>query len=133
MLGVQPDGLAEIGDRLVSVAVPVVGQAPLVVRPGMLGVQPDGLAEVRDRRIGLALLPVGQGQVVIRLGTFRLEPDGLDARGEALACRSTPAQAGRKAFQEVDERHDLLSLLPHHTIYRGSLADGGAVGKGGKG
>ena len=67
MLGVQPDGLAEIGNRLVSVAVPVVGQAPLVVSPGMLGVQPDGLAEVRDRRIGLALLPVGQGQVVIRL------------------------------------------------------------------
>ena len=55
MFGVEPDGLAVVGQRLVVLALSGPGVAPVGVRQGRFGVKADGLGIVGQRLVVLAL------------------------------------------------------------------------------
>ena len=68
VLRVEPDGLGEVGNRLVVFALLPVGEAPVAIRLGIFRVQPDGLGVVGNRLVVFALLPVGKPRLQYAVG-----------------------------------------------------------------
>ena len=71
VVGLEPDGLAVVGDRLVVLALALQGDAEVVVGLGEVGLQPDGLAVGGDRLVVLALALQGVAEVVVGTGRRR--------------------------------------------------------------
>ena len=64
VLGIEADGLGEVGDGLVVLPLVVPGAAAVDVRHGELGIEADRLAEVGDGLVVLLLVVPGAAAVV---------------------------------------------------------------------
>ena len=71
VVGLEPDGLAVVGDGLVQLPLVAQGDAEVVVGLGVVGLEPDGLAVVGDGLVQLPLVPQGVAEVVVGLGVRR--------------------------------------------------------------
>ena len=74
---VLPDGLVEITDRPVVVALSIVAKAAVVVGSRVLRVESDRFRVIRDGAIVIAFLEVGIATVVVGRRVLWVDPDGF--------------------------------------------------------
>ena len=55
ILGVEPDGLVVVRQRVVEVALALIGEAAVAERRPVGGIEPDGLVVVGQRMLEVAL------------------------------------------------------------------------------
>ncbi len=76
-VGVQPQRLVELGQRLGDAPPGFQGESQVVVGGGVSGIDADGLTEVAHRLVELVQVAQGQAEVAVRLGEVRAQADGL--------------------------------------------------------
>ena len=82
VVGLEPDRLAVLGDRLGRLPLGVQGEAEVVVGLAVVGLEPDRLAVFGDGLVPAPLSVQGVAEVVVGHGVVGLEPDRLAARGD---------------------------------------------------
>ena len=108
---VQADGLGEIGDGLLLLALDVVGDAAVVIRLGEFRLLADGLVIVGDGLVQLARGPVGAAAAIVGRGAIRVQADGLGVIVEDLVeLAFSPVGAGPIAVGRGPFRVDLDGL-----------------------
>ena len=71
IVGLEPEGFAVLGDRLIELPLVVQGDAEVVVGIGEVGLEAQRLAVLGDRLVQLPLVAQGVAEVVVGLGSSR--------------------------------------------------------------
>ena len=75
MLRIEPDGLAQIGDGAVEIAVAAERDAAIVVNTRVPGIEADAFVVVGDGGVAVALVVIRVAAIVVSLGVGRIEAD----------------------------------------------------------
>ncbi len=84
VLGIELDGFVEVGDRLVVLLFPGVGQAAAAIGERVLGLELDDPAEIGDGLVEPLLLDPGVAAEGIELGALGIDANGLPEIGDGL-------------------------------------------------
>src|SRR5260370_785527 len=101
---IEADGLAEIRQGAIVLALDLVPIAPVVVGESVLGIEPDRLVVIGDRAIEVALGFVGDGPVVVGVGVFGIKADRLVVIGD----RAVEIPFGFVGYGTVDVGADAI-------------------------
>ena len=72
IVGLEPQGLAVLGDRLIQLPLVAQGDAEVAVGLGVIGLEPHGFAVLGDRLVHLPLVAAGRlPRLYVGLGDSR--------------------------------------------------------------
>ena len=96
VVGLEPDRLAVLGDRLVQLPLAARACAEIDVGRGVVGLEPDRLAVLGDGLVQLPLAHQGDAEVGVGRGVVGLEPDRLAQGLDGLLQRRIGSRRDRR-------------------------------------
>jgi hypothetical protein len=76
-LRIEPDRLAEVGQRVTVVALRIVDDATIVVTAGQLRIQPQRLIVISHRMREVAFVIIEGAAIAVAFRSLRIQPDRL--------------------------------------------------------
>ena len=93
IVGLEANGFADLGDRLVQLSLRMKDDTEVIVGLGVSRLETDGFAELGVRVVELTLVQESNREIVVGGGEARLERSA--SRHSAIASSGFPLGAGR--------------------------------------